>query len=263
MAAFCEKEAAYYNDLSKFSQLIYGRKLIDQLDLTSAKHILDVGCGTGHLAAYVAESKARKGKVSALDPDTERIKLANNQYSNISNLSFYEGAVPQFLADKQDQYDIIYSNAVLQWILVADRLPTFQAMFKALKPGGIMAHQIIYQKQSEKAVAKILKRITSLLEEHEMKRLLEADRPFNMPELNEYIEKSGFELVCVEELIEKGRFPGVREYLGWLEGTFPGLVVVKDKYYKNQDNIDLYINEDGSVVEEVPIVKVILRKPER
>ena len=71
MAASSEMEAEDYNEMNKFAQLIYGKKLINMLDLDFAEHVPAVRCGTGQLAAYVAESKVKKGKVSAFDPDNE------------------------------------------------------------------------------------------------------------------------------------------------------------------------------------------------
>ena len=82
-----------------------------------------------------------------------------------------------------------------------------------------------------------------------------------MPDLKELIEKSGFEVICVEEVIEKCPFPSVEEYLRWFEGTFHGRFLVKDKYNKNQDNTDLSMKEDGSITEETPLLRAILRKP--
>ena len=256
MDTFSEMEAEDYNDMNKFSQLIYGKKLIDMLELDSGEHVLAVGCGTGQLAAYVAESKVKKGKVSAFDPDTERIKRAKRQYSNIDNLSFYEGTALQFLEDKQDQYDVIYSNVVLHWIKAEDRLPTFKAMFKALKPGGITAHQVCSK------LSKILEHLASLvLNKDKFKMLWDSLCLFTMSDMKELVEKSGFEVICIEEVIQKSRFPSVEEYLRWFEGTLHGRFLVKDKYYKNQDKIDLSIKEDGSITEETPLLRAILRKP--
>ena len=255
-AAFSEMEAEDYNDMNKCSQLIYGKKLLDMLNLDSAEHVLAVGCGTGQLAAYVAESKVKKRKVSAFDPDTERIKWAKRQYSNIDNLSFYEGTALQFLEDKRDQYDVIYSNVVLHWIKPEERLPTFEAMFKALKPGGITAHQMSTK------LPKTLEHLSSfVLDKHKFKMLWDSLCFFTMPDLKELIEKSGFEVICVEEVIEKSRFPSMEEYLRWFESTLHGRFLVKDKYYKNQDKIGLNIKEDGSIIEETSLLRAILRKP--
>ena len=52
--------------------------------------------GTGELSAYLAELVGRKGKVVAVDPDKERILLAQTSYGDVSNLSFVEGSASNF-----------------------------------------------------------------------------------------------------------------------------------------------------------------------
>ena len=44
--------------------------------------ILDLGCGTGELSAYLAELVGPEGKVIGVDPDKERIQLAKETQSN-------------------------------------------------------------------------------------------------------------------------------------------------------------------------------------
>ena len=48
--------------------------------------ILDLGCGTGELSAYLAELIGLEGKVIGVDPDKERIQLARESHSQIKNL---------------------------------------------------------------------------------------------------------------------------------------------------------------------------------
>ena len=45
--------------------------------------ILDLGCGTGELSAYLAELVGSQGKVIGVDPDKERIQLAKESHSEI------------------------------------------------------------------------------------------------------------------------------------------------------------------------------------
>ena len=53
--------------------------------------ILDLGCGTGELSAYLAELVGPRGKVIGVDPDKEQIRVAKESHSQIENLSFTEG----------------------------------------------------------------------------------------------------------------------------------------------------------------------------
>ena len=48
--------------------------------------MLDLGCGTGYLASVLAQRVGPEGKVTGVDPDRERIRLAQEQYGTINNL---------------------------------------------------------------------------------------------------------------------------------------------------------------------------------
>ena len=77
--------------------------------------ILDLGCGTGELSAYLAELAGHEGKVVAVDPDKERLLLAQqSQFGGVKNLSFVEGSASNFPGI--NSYDIIFSNYVIHWI---------------------------------------------------------------------------------------------------------------------------------------------------
>ena len=54
--------------------------------------ILDLGCGTGELSAYLAELVGQHGRVVGVDPDIDRIKNGPGiSQSSKKNLSFFEG----------------------------------------------------------------------------------------------------------------------------------------------------------------------------
>ena len=78
--------------------------------------ILVLGCGSGELSAYLAELVGPEEKVIGVDPDKERIKLAQQSYGEIQNLSFVEGSASHFPGIALESYDIIFSNQVLHWI---------------------------------------------------------------------------------------------------------------------------------------------------
>ncbi|XP_078370435.1 demethylmenaquinone methyltransferase-like [Oculina patagonica] len=96
--------------------------------------ILDLGCGTGELSAYLAELVGPEGKVVGVDPDKERILLAQQSHGEIKNLSFVEGSASNFPGIGSESYDFIFSNYVIHWI--PDKEEVFKNMFESLKSGG-------------------------------------------------------------------------------------------------------------------------------
>ena len=84
-----------------------------------------------YLSSVLAQRLGPKGMVVAVDPDKESVKAARSEHSG-SNVVFLEGcskAIPP------DQYDIVYSNYVLQWI--HDKESAFRQVHKNLRTGGV------------------------------------------------------------------------------------------------------------------------------
>ncbi len=67
--------AATYDEVS-VRQFNHGKILIAELGLKSGERVLDIGCGTGRLGAYVADLVAPQGEVLGIDPLPLRIDLA-------------------------------------------------------------------------------------------------------------------------------------------------------------------------------------------
>ena len=103
--------------------------------------ILDLGCGTGELSAYLAELVGPEGKVVGVDPDKKRLQLAQQSYGHIKNLSFTEGSHSQFPDIGSDTCDIVFSNYVIQWI--PDKDNAFKNIYSSLKSGGKVAAQYV------------------------------------------------------------------------------------------------------------------------
>ena len=95
--------------------------------------MLDLDCGTSYLSSVLAQRLGPKGMVVAVDPDKESVKAARSEHSGI-NVVFLDGcskAIPP------DQYDIVYSNYVAQWI--HDKESAFRQVHKNLRTGGVFA----------------------------------------------------------------------------------------------------------------------------
>ncbi len=92
--------------------------------------VLDLGCGTGNLASVIAERVGPGGRVVAVDPDGERIRVAKETYV-CDNVQFLVRGGEDF---PEGQYDIVFASSVLHWI--EDKEPVFRRVYKNLKPGG-------------------------------------------------------------------------------------------------------------------------------
>ena len=104
----------------------YGESLVKELNSQPNEQILDLGCGTGELTQQISKSEAT---VVGTDSSAELIATAQQQFPNVK---FRRQDATQ-LSDIE-QYDAIFSNAVLHWI--KDQSAVTRGMFQVLRPGG-------------------------------------------------------------------------------------------------------------------------------
>ena len=131
------KVAESYQQNSSWQRDIGTRFVQNEVKPCPGDVILDLGCGTGELSAYLAELVGQEGKVIGVDPDKGRLKLAQESHMAIKNLTFVEGSTSNFPGMALETYDIIFSNHALHWVV--DKQQAFKNMFNSLKPAGKIA----------------------------------------------------------------------------------------------------------------------------
>lgn len=97
------------------------------------RQIVDLGCGTGEQTLTLAR-RFPQARVLGLDSSPEMLSRAPVQQA--PNLSFAQGDI----RDLGGHYDLIYSNAALQWL--PDHEALLPALWTLLQPGGVLAVQI-------------------------------------------------------------------------------------------------------------------------
>jgi trans-aconitate methyltransferase len=104
----------------------YGESLLELLDAKPGEHILDLGCGTGHLTQRIQSLGAI---VTGIDSSAEMIQQAEE---NFPELKFTVANAANFYFE--EPFDAIFSNAVLHWIKDQDSL--IKTVYDNLKSGG-------------------------------------------------------------------------------------------------------------------------------
>jgi trans-aconitate 2-methyltransferase len=104
----------------------YGASLIDLLQSRAGERVLDLGCGTGHLAARIAEAGV---EVVGIDSSPEMIAEARRLFPG---LSFEVADARDFAFD--EPFDAVLSNAVLHWVKPPEQ--AIACIKRALRPGG-------------------------------------------------------------------------------------------------------------------------------
>lgn len=102
------------------------RALVDLLAPQQGERILDLGCGTAQLTSEIA---ARGAQVVGVDRSSEMIEEARKKFPALR----FEVCDARALLF-QEEFDAVFSNAVLHWI--PDAQPVIVGIARALKPNG-------------------------------------------------------------------------------------------------------------------------------
>jgi trans-aconitate methyltransferase len=104
----------------------FGEALLELLAPQPGEHILDLGCGTGHLSHKIAE---RGAAVIGLDSSPDMIAAARKAYPDIE---FQPSDATDFAFDRL--FDAVFSNAALHWVKPPEA--AVRCIARALRPGG-------------------------------------------------------------------------------------------------------------------------------
>jgi trans-aconitate methyltransferase len=118
-------DAGLYDDRHGFVWK-HGAALVELLAPQPGERILDLGCGTGHLTARIAEAAAT---AVGLDHSGEMLQQARSAYPH---LEFVQADARAFAF--ASPFDAVFSNAVLHWIKPPE--PVVRCVRDALRPGG-------------------------------------------------------------------------------------------------------------------------------
>lgn len=114
------------------------QRFLKAAGLCEGMHVLEVGCGTGAMTAWLARCVGPKGKVTALDVSQEQIDIARETVgaAALQNVDFHctdieEDSVPA------DGADLAYCRLLL--IHLKSPQDALVALADAVKPGGVVA----------------------------------------------------------------------------------------------------------------------------
>ena len=158
----------------------YGEDLINLLQPVKGEQILDLGCGTGHLANVIADSGA---VVTGIDSSEEMIAKAKASFPGID---FSVQSAAEFVS--QNKFDAIFSNAVLHWIKEKEQV--IDCMFRNLKDNG----RLVIEMGGKRNVETIIEALKSSLLKHGFNKQAAVEQWY-FPSLSEYtglLEKRGF-----------------------------------------------------------------------
>ncbi|HWB09634.1 MAG TPA: methyltransferase domain-containing protein [Pirellulales bacterium] len=173
--------ASLYDDRHAFVYQ-HGADLIDLLKPQPGERILDLGCGTGHLTAKIADAGA---DVLGIDASSAMVEQARR---NFPGVSFEVADARGFRPDRP--FDAVFSNAALHWI----RPPgaAVETIACALKAGG----RFVAEFGGRGNVRQIVTALEAAIGGH-FGRVVEDLNPWYFPSIAEYaslLERAGLEV---------------------------------------------------------------------
>lgn len=128
-----DRSAAVYNSLAGMQEAM-AVQLLDSISpevLTQAKAIVDLGCGTGVVLQHLQKRVSTSADVFGLDLALGMLQQANNQQPDVC----YQQGDIEMLPYADDQFDIVLSNAAIQW---CDLQTALAEMIRVSKPGATL-----------------------------------------------------------------------------------------------------------------------------
>ena len=249
--------SAEYFKRSANHQLKYFEKLISRTPFKDSDHVFELGCGTGAMSAHIAKEIVPNGKVTACDPEKNRIRIAKDKFSDIPSLQFIHATGSVALEDKKDLYDVILSNAVLHWIKEDELEVTLAKMFTALKNGGISSHNFIEDMPN---TYKTLRKIN----ENKVNGMLHIFHPIQEEKFAELARKAGFLVVDSQKYLHVTEVDTEKDLLKLADASTYGLFEWEKAYNDAKDNgllVEFDVTETGKLAHKSELIHVILKKP--
>ncbi|WP_238881494.1 methyltransferase domain-containing protein [Clostridium sp. YIM B02551] len=109
--------------------------LANRIIIDNPKKIIDIGCGPGN-STKVLKERFPDSYILGIDSSTNMIEAAKKDYPEID---FKICDASKGLSNLGDDFDIVFSNACIQWIPNHNEL--LRSLFGLLKKGGVLAVQ--------------------------------------------------------------------------------------------------------------------------
>lgn len=201
-------DSSLYDDRHSFVWRA-GASLVEMLRPEPGERILDLGCGTGHLTAKIAETGAA---VIGLDSSVSMIAQARQ---NFPALRFVLCDARSFRFD--EPFDAVFSNSALHWVRDAEAV--VWSVAAALRPAG----RFVLEMGVKGNIGRIQHAIEDVLRESGRSPV----GPWFFPTAGEYatlLEKCGFEVRMTQTFDRWSKLEhperGLREWLEMFAGFY-------------------------------------------
>ena len=112
-------------------------EILNALDIKSGQHVLDIGCGGGHLLEEIAKAVGPEGKAYGLDTSEDQLKQARKRCRSYENVVTIKGYANQ-IGLENNSCDSICSVQTFEYIDDVD--DSINELTRLLKPSSIFVN---------------------------------------------------------------------------------------------------------------------------
>lgn len=112
------------------------RDLVQRVSVNGVRTVIDLGCGPGNSTQILAE-RWPDARLTGLDNSADMISTA---CKSSSTSDWVVGDIAEWAAASNESFDVVFSNAALQWLPDHSRL--LPRMLSRVAPGGALAIQM-------------------------------------------------------------------------------------------------------------------------
>src|ERR1051326_5641780 len=106
------------------------RDLVTRLPEDGVNSMVDLGCGPGNSTRILAQ-RWPGARITGIDNSASMIEVARREQPAHR---WVVRDIVQWTSDEQELFDIVFSNAALQW--VPDHAAVYPSLFERVKAGG-------------------------------------------------------------------------------------------------------------------------------
>src|SRR6188768_341031 len=206
--------AATYDQVS-VRQFNHGKILVAALGLASGERVLDIGCGTGRLGAYVADLVAPRGEVLGVDPLPLRIKLAARKNTRFKASV---GRAEDLSAFADAGFDAAYANSVFHW--VEDKPRALHEALRVLKSGGRFGVNSANADRLHQSAALVREAVSEEgLDQVDAADAAGTNYRVNAAELGRLLREAGFQDIRVTPHTFVDQVSGVDDLFAWSKSS--------------------------------------------
>ena len=157
-------DAQTYDEVSRLVQYRWGQQILEWRKWNGDETVMDAGCGSGLLSKLLAK-KVPRGKVYAVDVDSNMIRQAKRNLKGLENVELVEADFTH--VKLPTKLDVIFSNAALHW--VHDHAQVFKHFWDMLNCDETKGGQLLIQCGGYGNLQRILAILRRVMEFNEFK----------------------------------------------------------------------------------------------